>query len=481
MKKFLIPSIIVGVLLALYLGMSLFFSFHYYPDTKIGTVKCGLKTSSYAVDRNKQLGEDYMLSVTDRKGNKFTLTGKDFSYGYVPSGEEEKILKKQNGFAWPANVFKTHRYNISASATYDKAALAAKINELSLFNDDYIEDPVNADVKIENKNYEIIDEVPGNKPVADQITKEIETALDDAETSVTLSDDCYVRPEITKDSDVIKNCVSQIQNFMNSTIHYDIDGADENLTSEDIADMLTINDDFSVSLNDKRLTKYVQHLASTYNTYADVRAFKTSSGDVVNIGGGDYGWVISKAKETEQLKQDLAGGAPVEREPIYEQRAKQRTPDDIGNTYVEIDYTKQHLWFYKDGSLFLESDIVSGNLSADNGSVDGVFKIVYKQKDATLVGETYRSAVNYFMPFAYNIGLHDASWQTEFGGDRYKTAGSHGCINLPPDIAKTIFENIETGTPVIAYYREPVTLTNNAAKMSNAYSYVKPDDGTQAQ
>ena len=95
MKKFLIPSIIVGVLLALYLGMSLFFSFHYYPDTKIGTVKCGLKTSSYAVDRNKQLGEDYMLSVTDRKGNKFTLTGKDFSYGYVPSGEEEKILKKQ--------------------------------------------------------------------------------------------------------------------------------------------------------------------------------------------------------------------------------------------------------------------------------------------------------------------------------------------------------------------------------------------------
>lgn len=229
------------------------------------------------------------------------------------------------------------------------------------------------------------------------------------------------------------------------------------------------------------LSKYVQHLASTYNTYADVRAFKTSSGDVVNIGGGDYGWVISKAKETEQLKQDLAGGAPVEREPIYEQRAKQRTPDDIGNTYVEIDYTKQHLWFYKDGSLFLESDIVSGNLSADNGSVDGVFKIVYKQKDATLVGETYRSAVNYFMPFAYNIGLHDASWQTEFGGDRYKTAGSHGCINLPPDIAKTIFENIETGTPVIAYYREPVTLTNNAAKMSNAYSYVKPDDGTQAQ
>ena len=471
MKKFLIPSIIVGVLLALYLGMSLFFSFHYYPDTKIGTVKCGLKTSSYAVDRNKQLGEDYMLSVTDRKGNKFTLTGKDFSYGYVPSGEEEKILKKQNGFAWPANVFKTHRYNISASATYDKAALAAKINELSLFNDDYIEEPVNADVKIENKNYEIIDEVPGNKPVADQITKEIETALDDAETSVTLSDDCYVRPEITKDSDVIKNCVSQIQNFMNSTIHYDIYGADENLTSEDIADMLTINDDFSVSLNDKRLTKYVQHLASTYNTYADVRAFKTSSGDVVNIGGGDYGWVINKKGEAAQIVEDIKNGESVTREPKYEQRAFVEGADDIGNTYIEIDYTNQHLWYYKDGSLVVDSDIVSGNLNNGNGSPDGVFKVISRQSPATLKGEDYESDVTYFMPFAYNVGLHDASWRSSFGGSIYKNGGSHGCINLPYDAADTIYKNVELGTPVVAYYREDVKLTSNNAKVSNAYSY----------
>lgn len=95
MKKFLIPSIIVGVLLVLYLGMSLFFSFHYYPDTKIGTVKCGLKTSSYAVDRNKQLGEDYMLSVTDRKGNKFTLTGKDFHTDMSLPVKKKRFLKNK--------------------------------------------------------------------------------------------------------------------------------------------------------------------------------------------------------------------------------------------------------------------------------------------------------------------------------------------------------------------------------------------------
>ena len=88
------------------------------------------------------------------------------------------------------------------------------------------------------------------------------------------------------------------------------------------------------------------------------------------------------------------------------------------------------------GKLVLESDFVSGNLNRNNGSPDGVFKIVYRQKDATLVGENYASNVNYFMPFAYNVGLHDASWRSTFGGEIYKTSGSHGCINLPEKIAK---------------------------------------------
>ena len=48
--------------------------------------------------------------------------------------------------------------------------------------------------------------------------------------------------------------------------------------------------------------------------------------------------------------------------------------------------------------------------------------------------------------------MHDANWRSSFGGNIYKTNGSHGCINLPPSIAKQIYENIEKGTAVICYY-----------------------------
>jgi lipoprotein-anchoring transpeptidase ErfK/SrfK len=55
------------------------------------------------------------------------------------------------------------------------------------------------------------------------------------------------------------------------------------------------------------------------------------------------------------------------------------------------------------------------------------------------------------MPFNGNIGMHDAPWRSSFGGNIYKTNGSHGCINLPPKSAETIFGYVKSGFPVIVY------------------------------
>ena len=75
------------------------------------------------------------------------------------------------------------------------------------------------------------------------------------------------------------------------------------------------------------------------------------------------------------------------------------------------------------------------------------------------MGETYRTPVNFWMPFNNNVGMHDATWRDSFGGNIYKTSGSHGCINLPYAAAKEIYGYVEKGTPVICYHlpgTEPV-------------------------
>lgn len=75
----------------------------------------------------------------------------------------------------------------------------------------------------------------------------------------------------------------------------------------------------------------------------------------------------------------------------------------------------------------------------------------YKDKGATLTGPGYEAGVTYWMPFFGNIGIHDATWRHSFGGQIYKRNGSHGCVNAPLYLAKTIFQNIEDGTPIICY------------------------------
>ena len=462
-------------LLGVYIGFGIYYNNHFFPKTTIGDLACGNKTADYVESKHTDGASTYLLTVLDREGNKFHIAGPDFDYQYQANGEEAALLKKQNGFTWPVQIFRTHTYEMNRSFTYDKDALTDLIDDLTIFDEDYITKPEDARIDLSEDDAKVIDEVDGNEPIHDQVLREITQAVDNQETKITLSDACYEEPAVHASDSIISDTMDKITKYTASTVHYLIDGVDENLDSRTILHMLDISDDGNVKLNDEKLAQFVQHLASTYNTYGDVRDFKTSSDDTVKIGGGDDGWVISKSREAEQLKKDLTGGTPVEREPVYEQTAEKSGLDDIGGTYVEIDYTKQHLWYYKEGKLITETDIVSGNIARKNGSPDGVFKIVYKQKDATLVGENYASNVKYFMPFAYNVGIHDASWRSSFGKEIYKTSGSHGCINVPEKIAKKLYDTLEVGTPVIAFYRDPVTLITENCKISNAYSYKDPD------
>ena len=76
-----------------------------------------------------------------------------------------------------------------------------------------------------------------------------------------------------------------------------------------------------------------------------------------------------------------------------------------------INLTAQHLFFYKDGQLVMESDFVSGNSARGYDTPESTYSISYKQRHATLVGENYETPVSYWMPFNKNIGMHDATWR----------------------------------------------------------------------
>ena len=110
------------------------------------------------------------------------------------------------------------------------------------------------------------------------------------------------------------------------------------------------------------------------------------------------------------------------------------------------------MWYVEEGKVMLSSDVVTGNTSTGHGTGTGLYRIAYKQRDHLMV--KYNSFVHYWMPYntRVGIGFHDASWRSSFGGDIYRTNGSHGCINMPPEKAAELYNLINAGTLVYLHW-----------------------------
>lgn len=213
----------------------------------------------------------------------------------------------------------------------------------------------------------------------------------------------------------------------------------------------------TVSVDAAKVADYVQGLRNKYDTPAGTQTWQSADGTAKSIKT-DYGWHIDQAKETEALIANIQSLQSVTREPVYASRAVQTEMPQWGKTFVEIDLSSQHVYYYQDGNCVWDSKCVTGTATdPDRATPTGVFALKYKQRDRVLRGRinpqtgkpSYESPVAYWMPFNGNIGLHDANWRSSFGGNIYLKSGSHGCINLPPKNAKTLYDLITPGTVIV--------------------------------
>lgn len=280
----------------------------------------------------------------------------------------------------------------------------------------------------------------------------------------TIPSSLYIVPELTASNKRLQKKCSMLNEYADETITYVFGSVTETLDFKDFMNWIKIHGD-EVSIRQEKVTEYVSKLAEKYNTRYRDRIFTTSWGQEVTFPAGlnEYGYTILEESEAAQLTQDILSGESVEREPIYLTTNDWGDPcylsrngqDDLNGTYVEVSIGAQHMWYYLNGALFLESDVVTGDVTLDQGTASGVFPLAFKESPATLKGgegkKKYTTKVQYWMPFYEGQGLHDAWWKTVFGGEEYKGNGSHGCVNLPSSVAETLYNNIVPGTPIVIY------------------------------
>ncbi len=261
-----------------------------------------------------------------------------------------------------------------------------------------------------------------------------------------------------------------LDEYKKVTITHTFGSETEVLSNETILSWITVEDDLSVKIDENAINDYVLGLKEKYDTQWKTRSFTTTNGKKVVFPAkeNEYGFRIATDSEKTKIKGDILSKKAVTRDPVYYEtndygnpiHYKRNGADDLAGTYVEVNLTRQHLWFYKDGQLVVESDLVSGDVALGKETQTGVFPLAFKESPRTLVGDEaggsgqYTAEVNYWMPFYDGQGLHDASWRWNFGGEIYKTNGSHGCVNLPPSKAAEIYNSIEPGMAILVYHEE---------------------------
>lgn len=447
--------ITIFTLLIIYLLISIYFKNHFFIGTYINGVNVSFKTVEEADNELLNESYNYVLEIRERNNVVEYIEGYKINFEYKRNNKIYELKKKQNGFLWPKFLLVQNVYNINNVYTYEKSLLDEEFNKLLCFAKENIIEPLDACFHYNGTEYEIIKEVYGNKVNKDYLHAYILNSVLIGRETIDLEEiNAYEYPDFISTSEKVIEVQKQLNTFVSTIVYYSFDNEIEILDGNSINEWLEVDQFMNVVFNEKKIKEYLKDLSIKYDTYGNTRNFKTTTGKIVEVVGGNYGWKIDKNKEFDELINNIKSGKIIKKEPLYIQKAWGTRENDIGNTYVEINLTNQYLWFYKNGELIVQGDVVTGNVSRGNATPQGTYILNYKQKDATLKGAGYSSTVKYWMPFNCNIGIHDASWRGSFGGAIYKSDGSHGCVNTPEYLAKKIYENIEPGTPIVCYKEE---------------------------
>ena len=457
-KIYLFSGIAVGCVLLLYLAFSLFFMEHYFFGTRIGDFQCGGKTPEEVKAFIKDRAAHYVLTIQGRDGEEL-LTASQIGIQFLLDDTPEKIIGMQNGFAWISSLWNDESYEMPVTVSYEESLMDDCLANMDMFQKENMRKPANAYIGEYNRElgaYEIISGDLGTLADVQKVKIAVSAALNSMNTELVLEEaDCYVEPEIPADNEDLVRFKNRLNRFVSSRIVYDWNGTEEIVNGDLIQEWLKIDRKRQlVTIDPEPVREYVDGLSKKYDTYGRARKFQTSEGRNIILKPGNYGWRVDRNKEAEKLIKLIRSGSQVNREPAYLYMAAVKGEDDIGDSYVEIDLTAQHLYLYVEGELITESDFVSGNVAKGYDTPEGVYGLTYKTLNATLRGPGYATPVTYWMPFNGNVGMHYATWRGSFGGSIYLRNGSHGCINLPKEQAEKIYEQIYKGFPVICYKDE---------------------------
>lgn len=442
--------ILAGIFLA-YLAASVYFMEHFFLGTAVNGENVEFQTVKQVNSLILEQAEGYGLTLLERGGTEESVMAQQLGMSFSETENVRNYKRVQNGFLWPRMFWQQDTYQIAPDITFDEETFDETLASLSCVREG--EEPEDARVELTADGYELYPEQQGSRIKEDVLKEQVRAAAETLTETVDLEEaGCYEEPSLTVDSPEITELTAKLDQWFATEVTYEFGSQTEVVDSSVVTGFIQL-DGCEASLSEEAVRAWVAGLADRRDTYKKSRQFNSTLRGVITVSGGNYGWQIDQETETAALLASVEKGETAAKQPAWSREGKAwGDNNDVGDTYIEVDMGAQHMWAYKDGALLIDTDVVTGNISRNYGTPSMVAAIQYKDRNAVLRGDNYATPVKYWMPFYGNYGIHDASWRREFGGTVYLTNGSHGCVNTPPAAMKVIFENMDSGTPVVLYY-----------------------------
>ena len=465
-KPVLICGIVVLVLLIVYLAGMLYYNDKFLNGTMVNGSDVGGMTLQKANDQLSKKVNGQSLKLIFNDGQSEVLQSAQLGVSYNKDNSLNQLMKNQNKWAWFIGFFKNEKNTLTDLIQISDENLTNGIASMEHAKEENQIAPTDAYIQYKDGSFSIIEETLGSKFNIEELVKNIKVALSEGKQQLDVTKaNGYVKPQVYKDDQDLNNQLKAANEYCLSAITYTTPkGKEIALDGSTLITWLSKQDDGSYTKDEsvfkEKLTAFVKELASQYNSIGATRTFTGKDGQSHTVSGGTYGFRVSTDSEVSALlKMINENKSENNRIPEHTGQLPSGENGGLGTTYLEINITKQHLWFVKDGSVVLESDFVSGKESDPTRlTPSGTYYIYNKERNRVLRGTKqpdgkyeYESPVSYWMPFNKGIGLHDASWRSTFGRDIYINSGSHGCINLPTGFAGSLYSQIYVNLPVVVY------------------------------
>ena len=444
-----------AVLTALVIGyavVGVFYTSHFYDGTTIFGIDCSRYTAEQAKEEVADKISSYALTVDSRTGSDVISAGM-IGLRYRDLGSIERLLNSQKSFLWPFMMAMRKGASLTVATEYDLVKMDQVLGGLSCYRRVNEIQPQDAYLGRDENGFIVVPEQPGSILDKDAVRRMIMGALDTGATDISLEDNnCYLAPSVTADDPELNREAEARNALLGADLTYEFGDETVRVNAPVIMDFIVPDGKGAFRISDEKVWDYIASLAEKYDTYGKARQFTATTGEVVSLEGGDYGWLMDQAESAQELLEAIHSKQTGTIDPVWTVTAKSGGLDDIGDTYVEVCISLQEMWCYENGSLIVDTPVVTGNPNLNNGTPSGgVWAIDAKMTDYTLVGADYRVPVKYWMPFNENVGIHDLQSRYYFGGSIYLYGGSHGCVNTPLDAVEQIYNAVSEGTAVIVY------------------------------